>query len=627
MSTAAPASAHTASPEAEWVFPAPSTSVEDIAARAALVRNAGLHPVLAQLLVTRGIQTSEAANRFLAPSLDHLLDPYTMHGMAAAVERIQRAIRSSQVILIYGDYDVDGTTAIVLLKTAIELLGGTVRFHIPHRLRDGYGMQAEILTRAATGGVQLVISVDTGIRAFAAAEEASRLGLDLIVTDHHLPETAHGLPQALAILNPNQPDCAYACKHLCGAGVAFKLSQALLEAHDRTRARTRLLPSFLRMLVIATVADAVPLLDENRVIASLGIRELKHLVNPGLRALMELAQLDHAKDNLSATDIAFRLAPRINAAGRMDVASDVVDLFTTRDAAHARTLAEKLDRLNTERRNAEKETLIAIEAQLLVDGTHPTCLVIDGDGWHRGIVGILASRVVDRTGRPALVITHQDGEAHGSGRSIPGFHLLGALEHCHAEALRATGRELFTRFGGHAHAVGFSLPSANVPDLRTRLAAYAAATLTPSLLTRKLLCTAHIPLDELTPALHRALCQLEPFGMGNEEPVFVATGLTLEAAPLIMKERHLRLRVRSASQRVCFAALGWHWAERAAPLGLTAGSLVDLAFRLRQNEHPEFGGLELEIVDLRLAQAENDITTDTFSWTHARMSFPQSMSS
>ncbi len=347
---------------AHWQLP--SVDAAAVATIAALAKAAGVPGPVASLLLQRGVVDAVDAARFLRPTLDHLLDPYALHGMTAAVARIQQAITAREPILIYGDYDVDGTTAIVLLKTAIEILGGTVRFHIPHRLRDGYGMQAEVLTRAAEEGVRLVISVDTGIRAFAAADEAARLNLDLIVTDHHLPEAAMGLPKALAILNPNQPDCAYPCKHLCGAGVAFKLAQALLEAVDAQRAREKLLPSFLKMLVIATVADAVPLLGENRVIASLGIDGLRHPVNPGLRALFDIAQLDPARRPLTAGDIGFRLGPRINAAGRMDVASEVVELFTTRDPARARELALKLDQLNTDRRAAEKAVLDQIEIQL-----------------------------------------------------------------------------------------------------------------------------------------------------------------------------------------------------------------------------------------------------------------------
>jgi single-stranded-DNA-specific exonuclease len=586
---------------AHWRLPDSESGREEgkrDASAAALSSATRIPPLVAALLLDRGITDPAEAERFLRPSLVHLLDPYTLHGMAAAVARIQHAIAQQEPILIYGDYDVDGTTAIVLLKTAIEILGGTVRYHIPHRLRDGYGMQAEVLTRASAEGVRLVISVDTGIRAFAAADEAARLNLDLIVTDHHLPEAAPGsgspcLPRALAVLNPNQPDCAYPCKHLCGAGVAFKLAQALLEAADATRAREKLLPSFLKMLVIATVADAVPLLGENRVIASLGIAELRRPVNPGLRALLAVAELDPAKRGLTATDIGFRLGPRINAAGRMDVASDVVELFTTRDPERARSLAQKLDQLNTERRATEAAVLAQIELQidaLLVASPAGLlgCLVIDGDGWHRGVLGILASRVVERTGRPALVLSHEDGEAHGSGRSIPGFHLLAALESCH---------DVFVRYGGHAHAVGFSLTSSRVPELRERLLLHSTTALTPQVLERKLACSAELPLHQINTALYQSLRLLEPYGMGNEEPVFIARNLKLEAAPLTMKDQHIRMKLRD--EHAVMSALGWRWADRLRPLALEPGSRIDLAYRLRLNEHPDFGGLELEIVDLR----------------------------
>jgi single-stranded-DNA-specific exonuclease len=400
-----------------------------------------------------------------------------------------------------------------------------------------------------------------------------------------------GLPRALAILNPNQPDCAYPCKHLCGAGVAFKLAQALLEAVDAQRAREKLLPSFLKMLVIATVADAVPLLGENRVIASLGIDGLRRPVNPGLRALFDIAQLDPARRALTSGDIGFGIGPRINAAGRMDIASEVVELFTTRDPARARELALKLDQLNTERRAAEQAVLTQIDA-MLASGTIDQlgCLVIDGDGWHRGVLGILASRVVERTGRPALVLSHEDGEAHGSGRSIPGFHLLEALESCH---------DVFVRFGGHAHAVGFSLTSARVPELRDRLQQHAAIRLTPQILERKLDCSAELPLSQIDISFYQALRLLEPYGMGNEEPVFIARNLVLDTPPQIMKDQHTRMRLRD--DQVVMSALGWRWAERVRALALDAGSRIDLAYRLRMNEHPDFGGLELEIVDLRRA--------------------------
>jgi len=563
---------------------------------AALARDARLPLLIAELLAARGAGTAEAARTFLTPSLDHLLDPYSMRGMAEAAARIEQAVARNEPMLIYGDYDVDGTTATVLLKTAIERLGGTVRFHVPHRLREGYGMQREILESAAADGVRLVISVDTGIRAFAAAEAAAELGLDLIVTDHHLPEDGMGVPRALAVLNPNQPGCGYACKYLCGAGVAFKLSQALLEKQDRTIARTKILPSFLKILAIATVADAVPLLGENRTIVALGLAELRRPVNAGLRALLAEARLDPARKGITATDVAFRLAPRINAAGRMDIAAHVVELFTTRDAARARELAALLEQFNQDRRATEAAILERILERLAEPQfAEARCVVMDGEGWHRGVLGILASRIVDQTGKPALVISHEEGEAHGSGRSIAGYHLLEALESC---------RDLFTKYGGHAHAVGFSLPSQRVPELRARLAEHAAERIAEQDLGGPLVCHAELALDHITPATVSWLRRLEPFGIGNEEPVFLARRVRVAAPVRIMKEKHVRLQLSHGPRGVRFSALGWHWAERVAALGIQENDLLHLAYRLRENGHPEYGGLELEIVDLQRAGAE-----------------------
>ena len=604
-------------------------SEHDSAAAALLAREAQLPAVMAALLSARGVRSADEAHRFLHPSLEDLHPGATMQGMSLAVERVRAAVAAREPILVYGDYDVDGTTAVVLLKTAIEMIGvmlgsvpgdipgGLVRYHVPHRLREGYGMQREILEQAQSEGVRLVISVDTGIRAFAAAEAAEALGLDLIVTDHHLPEPG-ALPRALAILNPNQPGCGYASKALCGAGVAFKLAYALLEADALAapepaeverrleRLRTRLLPSFLKMLAIATVADAVPLLGENRAIVALGLEALHQPVNPGLRALMSIAQLDPSKKRLTARDIGFRLGPRINAAGRMDVASDVIELFTTRQPQRAQELAEKLDRLNTERRATELKVLAAMTERLQQpEFAQARCIVIDGEDWHRGVIGILASRIVELTGKPALVIAHEAGEAYGSGRSVAGFHLLAALEHCARLPAAAPAADqharleeaFFTRFGGHAHAVGFSLRSERVADLRAAMQSYAAEHLSDEALGRAIACDVELPLDRITPALFRQLRRLEPSGIGNQEPVFITHGVHLAAEPRTMKERHVRLQLTQGA--ATYSALGWRWADRVQAMQLTVGDELALAYKLCENQHPEYGGgLELEIVDL-----------------------------
>jgi single-stranded-DNA-specific exonuclease len=356
------------------------------------------------------------------------------------------------------------------------------------------------------------------------------------------------------------------------------------------------------MAAIATIADAVPLKGENRVIAALGLRELRHPAGDGLRALFAAAALDPAAKALTGYDVAFRLAPRINAAGRMDVASDVVELFTTRDKARAAELAAKLERLNRERRETEVAALTAIEKRLAGDDALAAerLLVIDGEGWHRGVIGILASRVVERTAKPAIVISVEDGVAYGSGRSVDGFQLLNAIESC---------ADLFTRFGGHAFAVGFALPAASLPELKRRLRLYAEEHLAAREPEQLLHIHAELPLDRITSVLAGWLRKLEPFGHGNPEPVFVARGVRLLAPPRVMKERHLRLELAQDSVQPqplpgtsgALRAVGWHLAARAAQLNLKQGSLIDLAYRIRENGHPEFGGLEIEIAGIELA--------------------------
>jgi single-stranded-DNA-specific exonuclease len=569
---------------------------------AALAKSARLPLVLAELLVARGIAEPSDAFAFLNPEAAHLHDPLLMLGMSEAVTRLELAIANREPVLLYGDYDVDGTTAVVLLKTAIEMLGGIARFHVPHRLLEGYGLQSSVLEAAAADGVRLVITVDTGMRAFAEAETARRLGLDLIITDHHLLEASDAVPPALAILNPNQPSCHYPEKYLCGAAIALKLAQAVLERRDPARTREKTLPSFLKMAAMATIADAVPLKGENRVIAALGLKELRRPAGAGLRALFAAAALDPAAKAVTAFDVAFRLAPRINAAGRMDVASEVIELFTTRDVARAAELAAKLERLNRERRETEASALTAIETLLSTDQelAADRLLVIDGEGWHRGVIGILASRVVERTAKPALVVSIEDGVAYGSGRSVDGFQLLNALESC---------ADLFTRFGGHAFAVGFALPSATLPELKRRLRLYAQEHLAGREPECLLKIHAELPLDRITSVLAGWLRKLEPFGHGNAEPVFVARRVRLLSQPRLMKERHLRLELAQDSLQPrplprssgALRAVGWNLAARAAELGLAQGSLIDLAYRIRENEHPEYGGLEAEIAGIELA--------------------------
>ena len=426
-----------------------------------------------------------------------------------------------------------------------------------------------------------------------------------------------GAFDALAVINPAQPGCPYPFKYLCGAGVAFKLAHALLLAHaeeqpDRqaqiNRLEHTLLPSFLKMVALATIADSVPLVDENRAIASLGLRALANPVQPGLRALMEVADLplDRAP---TATEVGFRLAPRINAAGRMDIADDVIELFLTRDRERAAFLAQKLDHLNQDRRNTEREALDEIEQRLLdlrgsADAFPAETIIFDHPEWHRGVIGILASRIVDRTGRPALVLTHEDEQAHGSGRSIPGFHLLDALTAVHALGCDdAASGTLFSRFGGHAHAVGFSLPSRSLPVLHRRLRSYAADLLSAPLLAPPLICDAELPRDLLTLHLCPWLDRCAPFGNSHPEPVFLTRDLVVAAPVRLIKERHICLQIEASPGGPPLQAIGWSratdWPALVSELSLGPGSRVDLAFRPRPKSSDWFTGLELELVGLQ----------------------------
>ena len=552
-------------------------------------------PLIARLLVLRGIRTAAEAAEFLSPSLAQLHSPYLMRGMSEAVERISAAIANREDILIYGDYDADGTTAVVILKTAIELCGGVADFHVPHRIKEGYGIKDDVIERAAAAGVKVVISVDTGIRAFQAAETARRVGVDLIVTDHHLPEANEGVPNAYAVLNPNQHGCDYPCKALCGGGVAFKVAQALFARFKDAADQEKLTRSFLKMVAIATIADAVPLVGENRVMAKLGLEGLRRPASGGLKALLEVSGLAESGRALVAGDVGFRLGPRINAAGRMDVARDVVELFTSKDPERCASIAARLDLLNRERQSEEARIVTEIDEQLAAapEWADKYCLVLDGEGWHRGVVGIVASRVVEKTGRPALVIARDGEEAHGSGRSISALHLLQALESCH---------DLFTRFGGHEHAVGFSLPSARLDELKDRLNKFAENRLSRGDLIPEVKIDAEIPLNRVTPELRQSLCRLEPFGQGNPEPVFSARGVSVVMLPQAIKEKHLKMRVNqpaNGKSGFSYGAMGWRMATRLQSEVYQIGDHLDVAFRITVNEHPEFGGLELTLMDFR----------------------------
>lgn len=491
--------------------------------------------------------------------------------MERAVARLRRAIEHKEQILLYGDYDVDGTSAVVILKKGIALLGGQADFHVPHRLRDGYGMRTEVVEEAAASGVSLIVSVDTGIRANQVVEHARGMGIDVIVTDHHLPESE--LPPAVAVLNPNRPDCTYPNKNLCGAGVAFRLMDALASSFGwEGSRRDRLLDSLLKLVAIATVADVVPLTGENRTIVKRGLDGLGEVRNPGLRALLDVSGFTAGVPPPSAGQIAFRVAPRINAAGRMASASDVIEMFLTDDPARARSLAEQLHDLNKDRQQTEAEIVQTI-FKLCCDQPvtdNDAALVFAGEGWHRGVVGIVASRVVERFHRPAFVLGIENGIAQGSGRSITQFHLLEALE---------SMPELFTKFGGHRQAAGVTLNASNLDEFRERFRTHAASILTPTDFERELLLDGEIALTEVNNDSIAEILSLAPFGFGNPTPSFLIRNVEVAADPDIRNEKHVFARFRQGSRQL--RAKAWNFAERASEL--SPGTFVDLAVQFEDD--------------------------------------------
>jgi single-stranded-DNA-specific exonuclease len=559
-------------PDARWLLPDISKD-----AVACLERALKVKPPVAMILVSRGFAGIPQAAAFLSPKLDNLHDPFLMQGMDQAVMRLLAAIRSRESILLYGDYDVDGTTSIVVLKRTIEILGGHADFHIPHRVRDGYGMRSDVVERAAGSGVRLIVSVDTGIRAGEVVKHANGLGIDVIVTDHHLPEAE--LPPALAVLNPNRGDCNYPDKHLCGAGVTFKLIQALLQRADMPAARqSALLDSFLKPVAIATVADIVPLVDENRVIVRRGLSGLNQVRNPGLRALLKVAGFENG-ERPSAHQVAFRLAPRINAAGRMATARDVIELLLTEDATRAAEIAGQLDSLNRERQQVETEIVEAILKQCEEEAFeyNKRAMVFAGPAWHPGVLGIVASRLVERFSRPVFVLSEASGGngegpcLSGSGRSIPGFHLLEALE---------SMPDLFQRFGGHRQAAGVTLHAARLDEFRHRFDKFAASRLAADDLRPQYKVDAEASFADLTDACIEQIMALGPFGFGNASPIFYAPQAEVAGPPKpLANGKHFNIPLRQGGRMLFCKA--WNFGGRASLF--ETGTKLDLLFQVEDD--------------------------------------------
>ena len=584
-------------PAARWIFPAvPEADVTQLRKGLEMPRMA------AAVLVRRGYCDPVAAAEFLSPKLDSLHDPFQLRDMEIAVNRLREAIRLREPILIYGDYDVDGTASVVILKKAIELLGGIADFHIPHRLTEGYGMRTDAVERAAENGVRLIISVDTGIRAFEAVRHAQSAGIDVIVTDHHLPESE--LPPALAVINPNRLDCPYPFKDLCGAGVTFKLVQALLSRSDLNLSRqSALLDSFLKPVAIATVADIVPLIGENRVFVLRGLSGLREVRSAGLRSLLRVAGFEEGECP-SAYQVAFRLAPRINAAGRMASARDVIELFLTDDHLRAQELAGQLDAFNRERQQVETEIIEGILKQCDEESTDLSlsALVFFGEDWHPGVLGIVASRLVERFCRPVFVLSYTQNASKdelsltGSGRSIPAFHLLQALE---------SMPDLFSKFGGHKQAAGLTLPASQLTEFRRRFSDFAAGCLTPDDLRPQYTVDANVSFSELTDIAVQHVLALGPFGFSNPVPLFYAADVEVAGPPKILKEgKHFSVPLSHEGRLL--SAKAWNFGDRISML--QPGTKLDILFQVEDDAYSRKRGYApwcLSLKDVRFAHSSS----------------------
>jgi single-stranded-DNA-specific exonuclease len=549
---------------------------------ASLARVLGVSPILAALLINRGYDDERAARVFLSPTYDQLHEPYAMLGMKEAVARLRRAVENREPVLIYGDYDVDGTTGTAVLLRALKLLGAQAGFHIPHRFTEGYGIQQAALEKAVADGYKLVVSIDCGIRAHEPLYWARDNGLDVIITDHHLPDEKEGAPPAFAVLNPNQAGCEYPDKHLAGVGVAFKLVHALFREYGREAQ----VPAFMKVVAIGTVADVAKLTGENRTIVSIGLKDLARVANPGLRALIDVAGCGDGK-GMTAYDLGFRLGPRINAAGRMDAARAVVELFDTRNADKARLLAHHLDARNEERKTVQQQ-IIDLAIAEVKDPKDCHVAVIAGEGWHRGVIGIAASKIAERLNRPCVVLSIDGEMAHGSGRSIEAYHLLNGLTAC---------SDLFEKFGGHSHAAGITIRPERIEELRRRLNEHAASCLTSDDLEPLVKIDLELRPEDVTFSLARELDALEPFGAGNPRPVFMTRNLRRLSEPVVIKDKHLKFRLAGPQNRP-LEAVWWNCVEAPGQTPDLNGS-IELAYTLETSAWNDEYRMQLNVLDLK----------------------------
>ncbi|MBU0561876.1 MAG: single-stranded-DNA-specific exonuclease RecJ [Bacteroidetes bacterium] len=552
----------------------------------ALSDSLNISVILAKLLIQRGVNNFFEAKTFFRPELDTLIDPYLMDGMEAASHRVIEAITCNQKITVYGDYDVDGTCSASLMFLFLKEMGANAEVYIPKRLTEGYGISIESIDLLKKSGTQLIISVDCGITAVEEVDHANLLGIDTIICDHHKPKEE--IPRAYAVLDPLKPGCDYPYKHLSGAGVAFKLIRAVA---DRIGQKGGVL-KYLDLVALAGAADIVPLTGENRVLVHKGLELINNSPRPGILALIRSARKEPGE--LNAGQIVFTIAPRINAVGRLGDANRAVELFCTEDYEHAQSLARVLEGENSERRKIDEVTFShAIQiVEESVDFKNELGIVLHYENWHPGVIGIVASRLVEKYYRPSVMLTTIDGIAKGSARSISGFNIYDALQHCD---------DLLIQFGGHEAAAGVAIQLDNVDEFRRRFNAILNERLTQDDIVPEIKIDSAIHLSEISPKFIRILDQFAPFGPGNMRPIFLAENVSLIAPPRIVGSNHLIVILRQNGNDKIFDAIGFNLGEYANMIDKNK-NLVDIVFTIEKIQKNGGTYPQLRLKDIRVKE-------------------------
>ena len=547
-----------------------------------LVADTGLPENVIKILINRHIDTAETIDRFLNPKLSDLKDPFELTGMREGINRVVKALFENEKIVVYGDYDVDGITATALLYMIFNKLGAQVDFYLPNRLTEGYGLSKDAIDEAKSKGVSLIVTVDTGITAVEEVRYANSLGMDVLITDHHEP--AESLPDAVAIINPKQPGCTYDSE-LSGVGVAFKFAQAMFRSLNQDE---RELEEHLDLVALGTSADIVPLVGENRILPKFGIKQIARTTKPGLKSLAFVSGL--MGKEISTGQVVFILAPRINALGRLGDAGQAIRLLSTRDERLAAEIARKLDDENKRRKEIDETTLHEALDQIeeIVDLENDRAIVLAGEGWHQGVIGIVASRLVEKYHLPTVMISITNGEGKGSARSIPGFHLCEALKEC---------EHLLIRYGGHKYAAGLSIKQEHIPEFREKFISVSSQFLSDEDIIPKLHIDLEIELTDIDDDFMQSLEAFSPFGPQNMRPIFLTRNCEVVGQPYVVGRNHLKMKIRKGD--AIFDVIGFGFGDMARLIS-SKGCLVDVVYVIEYNTYNDVTRKQIRLKDIKL---------------------------